>query len=76
MIADGLMQALPNQLQSILRGYQHILPELLIAAWILISIIGDLFLVGGKEKSGRAWRYLLAQVGLIIGTVLAYQRMK
>ena len=76
MIADGLMQALPNQLQRILQGYEHILPELVIAAWILVSIVGDLFLVGGNEKSARSWRYLIAQGGLILALLLAYQRMK
>jgi NADH-quinone oxidoreductase subunit N len=76
MIIDGLMQALPNQLQRILQGYEHILPELVIAAWILVSIIGDLFLVGGNEKSARSWRYLIAQGGLILALLLAYQRMK
>lgn len=76
MIAEGLIQALPTQLQGILQGYHHILPELVIAAWILVSIIGDLFLAGGSEKSTRAWRYLLSQGGLILGLILAYQRMK
>jgi NADH-quinone oxidoreductase subunit N len=76
MITDGLMQALPIKLQGILQGYQHILPELVIAAWILVSIVGDLFLVGGGEKSTRSWRYLIAQVGLILSLILAYQRME
>jgi NADH-quinone oxidoreductase subunit N len=76
MIEQGLMQALPIKLQGILQGYQHILPELVIAAWILVSIVGDLFLVGGNEKSTRAWRYLIAQGGLILALLLAYQRMR
>ena len=76
MIADGLVQALPNQLQRILQGYEHILPELVIAAWILVSIIGDLFLVGNTSKTARSWRYLIAQGGLILALLLAYQRMK
>ena len=75
MIEQGLMQALPIKLQGILQGYQHILPELLIATWILVSIVGDLFLVGGNEKSTRAWRYLIAQGGLILAFLLAYQRL-
>ena len=70
------MQALPIKLQGILQGYQHILPELVIAAWILVSIVGDLFLVGGGEKSTRSWRYLIAQIGLILSLILAYQRME
>lgn len=76
MITDGLLQALPIKLQGILQGYQHILPELVIAAWILVCIFGDLFLIGKNEKSARAWRYLIAQVGLILGLILSFQRMK
>jgi NADH-quinone oxidoreductase subunit N len=76
MITPELMQALPSKLQGILQGYEHILPELLISAWILFSIIGDLFLVGKNDKNTRAWRYLLAEIGLIIALLLAYQRMK
>ena len=75
MITEGLMQALPIKLQGILQGYKYILPELVIAAWILVSIVGDLFLVGGSEKSSRSWRYLIAQGGLILALLLAYQRM-
>ena len=76
MITPELMQALPSKLQGILQGYEHILPELLISAWILLSIVGDLFLVGKNDKNTRSWRYLLAEIGLIIALLLAYQRMK
>lgn len=76
MITAELMQALPSKLPGILKGYEQILPELLISAWILVSIVGDLFLVGKNDKSSRSWRYLVAEIGLIISLMLAYQRMK
>ena len=75
-MADGLMQALPNQLQRILQGFEHILPELVIAAWILVCIVADLFLVGNTSKTARSWRYLIAQGGIILALLLAYQRVK
>lgn len=76
MITADLMQALPTKLQGILQGYELILPELVISAWILVSIVGDLFIVGKTDKSSRSWRYLLAEIGLIISLLLAYQRLR
>lgn len=76
MITSELMQALPTRLQAILQNYQLLLPELVIASWILVSLAGDLILVGKNDTSSRAWRYLLAEIGLIIALLLAYQRMR
>ena len=76
MISPELIQALPLKLQHILQGYQFILPELVVAIWVLVSMIGDLFLVGKNDNASRSWRYLIAQMGLIFALLLAYQRMR
>ena len=76
MISPELIQALPLKLQQILQGYQSILPELVVAVWVLVSMLGDLFLVGKNDKPSRSWRYLIAQIGLIFALLLAYQRMR
>lgn len=76
MISPELIQALPIKLQQILQGYQSILPELVVAFWILVSLMGDLFLVGKNDRVSRSWRYLIAQIGLIFALLLAYQRLR
>ncbi len=76
MISPELLQALPNKIQHILQGYAMILPELVVASWVLISMIGDLFLVGKNDQASRSWRYFIAQFGLIFALILAYQRMR
>ena len=74
-----LSQTSDNQIDLILaqatQGFSFILPEIITLAWILVSLIAELFLHPRSEKFSTSWRYFIGQIGVLLALILAFQRM-
>lgn len=62
-------------LNQITQGFSFILPELITLAWILFSLFAELFLHNRTPKFASSWRYFIAQIGILLALLLAFQRM-
>jgi NADH-quinone oxidoreductase subunit N len=75
MLTQSTENPLDLILAQITQGFSFILPEIIISAWILISIFAELFLHHRSVKFASSWRYFINQIGLVLALVLAFQRM-
>ena len=60
---------------QITQGFSYILPEIICLLWIIIGIFAELFLHSKSRKFASSWRYFIAQIGLGLALLLAFQRM-
>lgn len=60
---------------QITQGFSYILPEIICLLWIIIGIFAELFLHSKSQKFASSWRYFIAQIGLGLALLLAFQRM-
>jgi NADH-quinone oxidoreductase subunit N len=75
MFQTDVLSSIPTTLAGTTQGFSLILPELIIASWILISIFADLFLHGKPTKFADSWRYFITQIGLVLALALSVQRL-
>lgn len=65
---------LTERIQSITAGLHYVIPELIVAGTILISLFIELFLHSKTEKFSTSWRYFTCQIPLILALSLSFQR--
>lgn len=75
MFSTELLSSISSKMTGTTQGFSLVLPELVVAGCLLISIFADLFLHGKPAKVANSWRYFMAQLGLLLAMGLSFQRM-
>lgn len=74
MSSFASISTLTERIQSITAGLHYVIPELIVAGTILISLFIELFLHSKTEKFSTSWRYFTCQIPLILALSLSFQR--
>lgn len=75
MFSTEFLSSIASKMTGTTQGFSLVLPELVVASCLVISILADLFLHGKLAKVANSWRYFIAQLGLFLALGLSFQRM-
>ena len=74
MSSFASISTLTERIQSITAGLNYVIPELIVAGSILLSLFIELFLHSKTEKFSTSWRYFTCQIPLLLALSLSFQR--
>jgi NADH-quinone oxidoreductase subunit N len=74
MSSFAAISQLTERIQSITTGLNYVIPELIVAGSILLSLFIELFLHAKTEKFSTSWRYFTCQIPLLLALSLSFQR--
>ena len=74
MSSFAAISQLTERIQSITTGLNYVIPELIVAGSILLSLFIELFLHAKTEKFSTSWRYFTTQIALLLALSLSFQR--